>query len=176
VRIALIRLKRDDFPGTAEALGQSLDGPDRSPEEDWVGQLLQTIAQGAQILRTKGKGQLALPVLKRLVVIAHRSAPGALALEAELGATVLVGALELQQGSTQSGLASLESVAERPLPGLTPPQRSFVAAALQDLAEAYEALGDSASATVRYKDIIARFAGDEWPMIVHIVADARAHV
>jgi hypothetical protein len=176
VRIAVIRLMHNDFSGTAEALGQSLDGPDRSPEEDWVGQLLQTIAQGAQLLRNKGQGQFALPVLKRLVVIAHRAAGEALALEAELGATVLVGALELERGRTQSGLLSLESVAQRSLSGLTSPQRGFVAEALQGLAQAYEALGDSRRAKACYQDIVAHFAGDEWPTTVRIVADARRHV
>jgi hypothetical protein len=176
VRIAVIRFLRNDFSGTAEALGLSLNGPDCSPQEDWVGQLLQTIAQGTQMLRSKGQGQLALPVLKRLVAIAHRSDPGALALEAELGANVLLGALELEQGSTQSGLTSLKSVAERTLSGLTLPQRFFVAAALQSLAEAYETLDDSERARACYKDIVARFASDEWPRTVQIVAHARAHV
>jgi hypothetical protein len=173
VRIAVILFLRDDFPGTEEALDKSLDGPDRNPQESWVGQLLNTIAQGAQMLRSKGKGELALPVLKRLAAIAHRSGPGALALEAELGAVVLIGALELERGNTQSGLLSLESVAQRPLTGLTLPQRSFVAAALQVLAQAHDALGEKQRARAFYKDIVARFGGDEWPMTVQIVAHAR---
>ena len=176
VRIAVIRFLRNDFSGTAAALWQSLDGPDLSPQEDWAGQLLQTIAQGAQKLRSKGQGQLALPVLKRLAVIAHRAGPAALALEAELGAIVLVGTLELQLGGTQSGIALLESVAQKPLLGLTPPQRYFVATALEGLAQACEALGDSGGASAHYKDIVERFAGDQWPNTVQIVARARPRV
>jgi hypothetical protein len=176
VRIAMIRLLRDDFSGTAEALEQSLDGADRSPKENWVGQLLQTIAQGAQQLRSRGRGDLALRVLKRLADIARRSSPGALALEAELGASVLVGTLELEQGNTKSGLESLQSVALRPLLGLTPTHRCFVAASLQALAEAHEALGDKKRARAFYRDIVARFGGDEWPRTVQIVAYARAHL
>jgi len=176
VRIAVIQLLRDDFPGTAEALEQSLDGADRNPEESWVGQLLQTIAEGAQALRSKGKGELALPVLKRLAAIAHRSGPEALALEAELGAVVLIGALELERGNMELGLASLASVAQRPLPGLTSPQRSFVATALQELAEAHESLGEKKLARAFYQDIVARFGSDEWPRTVQIVARARANL
>ena len=176
VRIALVRLLCNDFTAAARRLELSLHGPEDSPDENWVGQLLQTIAQGAQMLRSKGKGQLALPIVKRLASIAHRSRSGAQALEAELGAVVLAGALELEQGNTQSGLALLESVAQRIVSELTPPQRHFVAVAAQALAQAHEALGEKERAKSFYANIAARFGGDEWPATVQIVADARAHL
>jgi hypothetical protein len=172
-RIAVIRLMGGDFAGTGEALERSLDGPDRHPHQDWVGQLLQTIAQGATMLRNKGQGALALPVAKRLCAVARRAESQALALEAELGATVLVGAIELEQGNSQ-GLATIASVAQRDGAGLKLPERSWIAAALEGLAQALEAAGEKERARALYEEIVARFSGDQWPWTVQRVANARS--
>jgi hypothetical protein len=173
VRIASIRLLHEDFVGTVEALHKSLDGPDRNPNQDWVGQLLQTIAQGATMLRNRGQGVLALPVVKRLCPIARRAESQALALEAELGATVLIGAIELEQGNIQIGLETMARVAQRDIVGLTLPQRSWIAAALEGLAQTHQVAGDKNKARALYEKIVAHFSGDQWPRTVQRVADAR---
>jgi hypothetical protein len=175
VRIAAIRLLGGDLPGCAGALDRSLDGPESHPEEEWVGQLLQTVLQGAEKLRTQRRSDLALPVVRRAAVIARR-AGGALAREAELGATVVLGALECERGALQAGLAGLDAVAKTPMVGLTLPQRSFVAQALFGLAQAHEQSGDLSGAERYYQDIVRRFADDTWPQTARTVALARVRL
>ncbi len=175
VRIAVIRLLSGDVPGCATALERSLDGPDARPQEEWVGQLLQTAAQGAEKLRTQQRGDLALPVLRRAVSIAQR-ARGDLAREAELGATVAIGSLECERGAVEAGLAALNTVARTPVAGLTLPQRSFVALALFGLAQAREQRDDAGGARSQYEEIVRRFADDNWPQTVRTVALARVRI
>ena len=173
LRLARVRLTRNDLPGTLESLENALDGAARYPERAWVGQLLQSIAQGAQVLIGNGAGLGVIGLLERLIGVAAHADPKGLALEAELGATVLMAQVELAAGRTKDGLASLASVVERPVAGLKPAERAHVAIAGDAMAQVYEALGDAKTATAIYKTIVQAFSADQNPSTVSIVAKAR---
>jgi hypothetical protein len=173
LRLALLRLQTNDLAGMVEALQSSLDGAARYPDRDWVGELLQNIAQGAQLLVRNGEGNRVLGLLGRLIEVAAKADRAGLALEAGLGAGVLKAQVELAAGLTQAGIDTLAKVVKHPVAGLKPAERAHSATAADMMAQVYEALGDAQTAKAIYATILKAFSPDRDPSIMPILERAR---
>ncbi len=173
LRMSYVRLLRNDSPGMVKSLELALDAAQRHPERDWVGKLLQSIAQGAQVLVQKGEGAAVLGLLERLIEVAQRANPEGLALEAQLGAGVLKARIEFAQGSTQAGLNSLAGVVKHPVARMNSAERGWWATAADMMAQAHVQLGDAQTAAKIYKRIRKAFGEDADPAIAGILQRAR---
>jgi hypothetical protein len=173
LRLSVLRLLRDDHSGAVESLELALDAAQRYPGRDWVGQLLQSIAQGAQALFQKGEGGSVLGLLGRLITVAQKAKANGLALEAQLGAGVLRARIEAAQGRVQAALDSLAGVVEHPVAGMNSAERGWSAMAADLMAQVYGQLGDARTATKIYETILKAFGGDVDPAIAGILQRAR---